>query len=91
MKHPVIPCPHCNGTGAFKLPWRLNWCLQALDMAPSNRATCEWLHFMWSKQCSPERRKVGITVFNNRLEELRALGFVTRTRQGKFWIYQLKK
>lgn len=28
-----------------------------------------------------------VTAVNNRLEDLRALGFVARTRNGKSWLY----
>lgn len=70
-----IPCHKCEGTGVLPLPDPLDETLSEIK----GPTTTEKLF----------RKFPGVTrnAQNNRLEELRALGFLKRERQGKEFIY----
>lgn len=70
----TIPCRHCEGSGKETLPEPLRQTLMKLG---KKRATSEDL------------REEGVTreAINNRLEQLRELGFVSREREGRFFLY----
>lgn len=76
MKH-KITCDKCEGKGTMEMPEGL---LETLALIPKKAGvTTEEIH----------GKIPGITrnAQNNRLEKLRALGFVKRIREGKFWRY----
>lgn len=74
MKAPAIPCHECGGTGQEPMPEGL---LETLSMLGRKMAVAQDLTV-------PGMTRSAI---NNRLESLRALGFVQRQRRGKFWVY----
>jgi len=75
----TIPCPKCNGSGRVFLPCLLNAVRQRLR---GGRTAPELLD---------QFPGVGVTALNNRLEKLRALGLVTRKREGRAWRYWAAK
>lgn len=81
MKRPLVPCLCCNGSGKMQLPSSLWDTLLALKRR-RNAHAAELLPFI--------NDEVDATAINNRLERLRALGFVTRRKRSKFWIYSPK-
>lgn len=80
----LICCPTCHGEGRAPL-WRtLQETLDLLRARGPLSAT--QLHEMWQVAHPFDRRRV--TAINNRLEELRDLGFVERERAGRGWVYR---
>jgi len=77
MKKPSILCPSCSGSGRSPLPEHL---AETFALIPRRGSTCaEKLHDQLPG-ASPNAQ-------NNRLEKLRALGLVSRVRDGKRWKY----
>lgn len=76
MKRPEMECQACGGSGKQSLSDELFSTFQAIG----HGATAETI----LKKLTDE---VGTTAINNRLERLRAAGFLTRTKIGKFWRY----
>lgn len=79
MKPPTIICPTCHNCGTIPMPEKLTETLRAFT------GTKELIAADFTKGS-----KVGTTAHNNRLEKLRAMGFLKRRRQGKTWFYSLK-
>jgi len=84
-KRPKLPCPKCDGTGKIPLPEPLLETLTFVRAAKNGGVTASEAH----AGLYPESI-MGITAFNNRLEELRSIGLVERTRCGKTWKYSAK-
>lgn len=74
---PIIQCRKCHGTGKVALPLAL---LETLRAVPRDGITSYELNISHFPALTPNAQ-------NNRLEELRELGFVTRIREGRFWRY----
>lgn len=74
MNPPLVTCHTCHGSGQEKLQEGLLETLQSLGK--SEAAACEIV-----------AEGVSVNAVNNRLERLRAMGFVKRRRAGKFWLY----
>jgi len=87
MSEPMVqvPCPTCAGAGqvpfAQKYPQKARLC-QLLYAMPPLSASDLWRN-------ADSRACIGVTGWNQRLEELRALGFVTREKVGREWRYSL--
>lgn len=80
---PRIPCHHCAGSGEVELSPHLLAVL--IQVRKSGEATASDLH---ASLATP----ILVTAFNNRLEQLRKLGFLVRDRRdGKTWVYQPAK
>lgn len=82
MKTPTEPtrkCGACDGTGRVTLPVSL---LEILSLLSNREAlTATQLRRL-------TKADVGVTAINNRLEELRSLGLLTRKRfAGRGWKY----
>ena len=71
-----IKCPRCEGAGEIELSEDLMKTLKALNKPATADKISEVLGW-----CGHT------TAINNRLEDLRALGFVSRTRIGRCWLY----
>lgn len=74
MKPPLIECDTCHGTGR----------------APLSELLTETLWLLGHTKCTAADltpKHLTVNAINNRLESLRALGFVQRQRRGKFWVY----
>lgn len=82
--NPRIQCPRCKGDGHVELDGELlitfNLVKKLLD------ATALKVHGVVSKN-----NRVGVSAINNRLEDLRTLGLVSRRRNGRQWIYTAVK
>lgn len=77
---PNIACQKCEGTGQVAMSDELLATLQAVGRHSSVEDVIKkvgWKHHP--------------TAINNRLEFLRDAGFVTRTREGRAWIYSKVK
>lgn len=72
-----VKCDKCGGTGKAPLSETLQGMLENVKAFPGYSAA-------WHGARHPF---VGITAFNNRLEDLRALGLVRRERLGRSWLY----
>ncbi len=77
-KTPLVKCHACGGIGEVPLKPELLETLMALPRAGMHAA--EVASFLRSESTK--------NAMNNRLEDLRSLGLVTRSRRGKFWIYR---
>lgn len=77
---PKVPCWHCNGSGRVLLSDELLETLEALKTRKT--ASARDLFLTLKLNCHP-------TAMNNRLEDLRGLGFLTRKRDGKRWLYRI--
>lgn len=82
MKHlPDVVCAKCKGTGRTKLS---NELLAVLTLVRKHhggitaRLVCTELD---------PKGSFNVTAFNNRLEDLRAFGLVTRTKRSREWVY----
>lgn len=77
MKKEII-CGRCGGTGTMPMP---EWLSETLALIPRKSAVTT---------ADIGRKIPGVTrnAQNNRLECLRLLGFVSRERRGKFWLYR---
>jgi translation initiation factor 2 beta subunit (eIF-2beta)/eIF-5 len=82
IKTTVIKCSRCCGQGKIPMPMHLVETL--LVVKENNGGVAETIRFLLNKNFTTN-------AVNNRLEKLRALGFVTRRRQGKFYRYQAVK
>jgi len=77
VRKQMMICPTCNGHGESPLPEHL---AETFALIPKRGSTCaEALHEQLPG-ASPNAQ-------NNRLEKLRALGLVSRVRDGKRWKY----
>lgn len=74
-----IKCPKCKGTGISCLPDGLQETFDQFKIGLKMSAEALKARF-------PEN-EANITAFNNRLESLRKLGLLARTRSGKTWYY----
>jgi DNA-binding HxlR family transcriptional regulator len=84
MTHPIrVTCPMCGGVGDVpfaKVHARLARLCERMYSQPPLSA--QDLH-------AAAPGDVSVTAYNNRLEDLRALGFVERRKQGRRWVYSL--
>jgi hypothetical protein len=77
-KATMIVCASCDGAGKTPLPDELQ---TTLDMfAGKARFTAADLH-------TKAQDSVSVNAMNNRVERLRGLGLLTRSRQGRNWLY----
>lgn len=74
-----MPCGRCLGLGKVPIPDGLIDALTELRGGPRTVAD------VWAR-ISPTTAR---TAVNNRLEDLRRLGLVTRRRVGKVWVYRI--
>lgn len=73
----TMPCRRCGGCGRVDLPEELQATLDVVRAGP-----------ITARMLSKAMRGRSSTAANNRLEDLRALGFVTRAQyDGKAWLY----
>lgn len=84
MKRHIIDCPKCDGSGRVGLDPVFVQTLNVLKSLKS--ATASEVY-----QNSPDKEFTVHTVANVRLEFLRNLGLVERTKRGKFWVYSVVK
>lgn len=70
-------CRKCRGTGKVRQP-HLETLLERLRKRGGGIAA------------DFATNGLGITAYNNRLEQLRRLGLVTRKKEGRFWRYEVK-
>lgn len=79
---PFLSCQHCDGSGLIPLDDKNYECLQIMQKLKS--ATVEAVHKL-------RKPGDGVTNCNNLLEDLRQLGFVTRSekRVGRKWVYSI--
>jgi hypothetical protein len=77
---PKICCPKCNGSGHVDLYPDL---LETLKLVRT-------LKLPTASAIKPRltNQQMSVTAVNNRLEDLRKLGLVDRTRQGRQWVYK---
>jgi len=81
VSHKTIACSHCAGTGRVELPDVLASTLTAVDgCGKADWSATEMAYYLAIKP----------TAANNRLEFLRKLGFLSRTKYGKTWRYARK-
>ena len=81
MKRPWIQCDSCMGRGQGPMP---NGLFDALCTLKRGRTlTAESIHAIIGKG-------IGLHAINNRLVKLETLGFVTRTKKGKTYLWKLK-
>ena len=78
---PLIECPTCHGSG--KAPLSETYA-STLALFKRNELTAE------QARVRSGETGVEVTAFNNRLRFLMELGFLTRRREGKFWLYSLQ-
>jgi hypothetical protein len=88
VKTPKIPCPKCKGNGRVDMGKEL---LQTLDLVKTfekngEDATAPEIHLLLG-----DPYLSSTTAINNRLNDLVALGFLTRERHGKTWVYSIVK
>jgi len=73
-----IQCPQCKGRGIAKLPDHLMATLFLIRQGSHYAHEVSSKHETTNAAC-------------NRLKALFNLGFLTRTREGKFWRYEIAK
>lgn len=78
-----IQCPKCHGEGKIPMGDELHAALAAVKSKKRITAP-ELYHIIKTPWISP-------TAANNRLNDLVALGFLERHREGKTWVYTEKK
>lgn len=84
MKRPEkITCPKCGGSGQVPLTEELSSVLKLV------RRKREMTAVEAAATLDPNG-DFHSTAFNNRLEQLRSAGFVTRRRVHKAWVYSVK-
>lgn len=76
---PLLKCECCGGMGKRPMSDDLHETLEAVIHLKSAHSAQVVEAIGYS--CAP-------TAMNNRLAELMRLGFLTRTRRGKFWVYE---
>ena len=81
MKSPLAKCPKCNGTGQFPIGSGLLDTLNILKAKGPRTAT--HVHAIL------DDRFITVTAINQRLEDLRKLGLVLRTRKGRQFVYYI--
>lgn len=81
MSDITIACPRCCGTGRTELPRVL---LEVLVCCFRQGALGQ---ASWCAQEVAARLAIEPTAANNRLELLRKLGFLSRTKHGRTWRY----
>ena len=81
-----VPCPTCGGSG--QVPFARQY--------PRHARTCRLLYGCPPQSATDLHRAavtpyepIGITAWSQRLEDLRALGFVEREKRGRQWLYSL--
>jgi hypothetical protein len=72
----MIPCRKCHGEGVIPMPQHL---FETLTEVRGETTT---------EDLAEKNSSITRNGFNNRLEALRKLGLLTRTRCGKEWIYR---
>lgn len=78
-----IPCSKCRGKGRIPLPDELERTYRAVK---SGLSTTEEIY-----AADKQRRFMGRTAINQRLERLFQLGLLSRQRQGKFIHFRISK
>ncbi len=81
MRTPLIDCDKCEGAGKIEMAPELVATLAVLKSSPG-RTAAEVLQTLG--------HHVSTNAINNRLEDLRRMGFADRERHGKFWRYTRK-
>ncbi len=81
MRTPLIDCDKCEGKGKVEMSPEMVATLAALKFSPG-RTAAELLQIL--------EHHVSVNAINNRLEDLRRMGFAERERHGKFWKYYRK-
>jgi len=83
IARPTVKCNKCNGTGKHPLSDEIFSVLMALIRAGRTG-------FVTAVDLSKTIGKnVHVTAMNNRLEYLREIGLVSRTRVGRVWHYRI--
>ena len=77
---PKIPCICCNGTGEVNLPGIL---LRVLELVQEGQQTAKDIYAVLKEEGADLKQ----TAINNRLEDLRQMGFLSMRRQGRFNVY----
>lgn len=72
-----VTCFKCKGTGKIKMSMKLSETMKRFTHASTRLTSLDLA----------EGEESTVTAFNNRLEELRALGFLDRQRNGRLWEY----
>lgn len=80
-----VCCPKCSGTGRLRLQTEFPQLDEIMDLLHAH-----------GPLTAPEilplvKRKVRPSAINNRLENLRRSGFVTREKDGRQWRYSIKQ
>lgn len=79
-----VQCPRCEGGGKLTLRAFSEELAETLELLrKSGELTAVDLHEMVGKQ-----QQTQPTAMNARLEHLRALGFVSRRKSGRCWLYR---
>ena len=78
---PMVPCDHCGGTGKVLLSAVL---FRVLESVTAGHRTAKEVSAHLSGT-----ETVGKTAINNRLEELREYGLLTRKKVGRFYVYDV--
>lgn len=76
-----VKCRPCRGTGTVPLADHLAETLEVLETMGQATAPQMQARFV----------AVGVTALNNRLEKLYRLKLAQRRRNGRKWIYQIRK
>lgn len=79
-----ITCPKCHGTGRTLLTPDLTRTLEIVRQKGKIDAVS-------LREIMDGEHAFHATAYNNRLNELMELGFVTRTRSGRVWLYEVTK
>ena len=79
----MVPCDHCGGTGKVLLSAVLFRVVEAVTAG--HRTAKEVSDHLSGTET------VGKTAINNRLEELREYGLLTRKKVGRFYVYDVVK
>jgi hypothetical protein len=83
MKRPKVPCPKCG----------IGWTFMGDELFDTLTTVGKL------REATPHQVKAKLdptdsfhaTAFNNRLEDLRKLGFVAREKRGRNWVYSVVK
>ena len=87
MANLQVECRRCKGTGKVEIEPSLFQTFTILQKRGKSTATD--LHPIINKAIvKAHGHEISATAVNNRLADLYSFGFVTRTRDGKRWIYQ---
>ncbi len=77
-KRPTITCPKCRGLGDVYLGGEL-WSVLQLFLHSRRLSSVDVMAIL--------KLDAHPTAINNRLEDLRGLGFLERVRSGRRWMY----